>query len=402
MRKIISICLLLTLLLSCAVCVYADGQTDVIFTSNSSFAVGGTATVDLTKTAQTVLNDDAITSDMYNAALEMNMSVSWICSNGADKKGTSVTWMTEDAGKEYTCRVGFYADKALTEFIGFVDSQPFTVSDGSAPQKVEITPTGPFYLTVGKSFQQQLSCNVQGVTFENFRTSFPNGIDISSSGLISGTPSKAGFWYVTIAAYKNGEQIGDVGVEFYVEEGPAVDPPKITTKTLPEATVGQSYYVKLDCTDPDASFGEWHNPGAANDLSKTGLILTQHGELEGTPSEAGTYTFTIYAAGEGSEGYMTYTLVVKEAEGTDPTEPGTEATTENTGDATEAVTEPGETTDSTKPSKSPAQKGEKDQAENQDNDTDGGDIWIFVAIGLGVLVVGMVVAIVVILKKKKA
>ena len=75
---------------------------------------------------------------------------------------------------------------------------------------------------------------------------------------------------------------------------------------------------------------------------------------------------------------------------------------ENTGDATEAVTEPGETTDSTKPSKSPAQKGEKDQAENQDNDTDGGDIWIFVAIGLGVLLVGMVVAIVVILKKKKA
>ena len=70
--------------------------------------------------------------------------------------------------------------------------------------------------------------------------------------------------------------------------------------------------------------------------------------------------------------------------------------------APEAVTEPGETTDSAKPSKSPAQKGEKDQAENQDNDTDGGDIWIFVGIGLGVLFVGMVVAIVVILKKKKA
>ena len=322
MRKIISICLLLMLLLSCAVCVYADGQMDVIFTSNSSFSVGGKATVDLTKTAQTVMDDGAITSDMYNAALEENMSVSWICSNGTDKKGTSVTWTTEDAGKEYTCRVGFYADKELTEFVGFVDSQPFTVSGGSG----------------------------------------------------SDTP-------------KN---------------------PNITTKTLPEATVGQSYYVKLDCTDPDASFGEWYNPGKANDLSKTGLVLTQHGELEGTPSKVGSYTFTIYAAGEGGEGYMTYTLVVKEAAATDPTEssteettePGTEETSENTDDATEAVSEPDETTDSANPSESPAQKGEKDQSENQDNDTDGGDIWIFVGIGLGVLVVGMVAAIVVILKKK--
>jgi hypothetical protein len=348
------------------------------------------------------LNDDAITSDMYNAALEKNMSVSWVCSNGTDKKGTSVTWAAEDAGKEYVCRVGFYADKELTEFVAFIDSQPFTVSGGSAPQKVEITPTGPFYLTAGKSFKQQLSCNVQGVTFENFRTSFPNGIDISSSGLISGTPSKEGFWYVTIAVYKNGEQIGDVGVEFYVEEGQAVEPPKITTKTLPEATVGEKYYVKLNCSDPDATFTEWYNPGKANDLSKTELTLTQHGELEGKPTKAGTYSFCICAAGDGGEDYMTYTLVVKEAAATDPTEPGTEATTENTGDATEAVTEPGETTDSTKPSKSPSQKGEKDQAENQDNDTDGGDIWIFVGIGLGVLVVGMVVAIVVILKKKKA
>jgi hypothetical protein len=290
--------LLLTLLLSCAVCVYADGQTDVIFTSNSSFAVGGTATVDLTKTAQTVLNDDAITSDMYNAALEKNMSVSWICSNGADKKGTSVTWMTEDAGKEYTCRIGFYADKALTEFIGFVDSQPFTVSgdSGSATPKI----------------------------------------------------------------------------------------PNITTDSLPEATVGQSYYVKLDCTDPDASFGEWHNSGAANDLSKTGLILTQHGELEGTPSEAGTYTFTIYAAGEGGEDYMTYTLVVKEAEGTDPTEPS-----ESVGGT--------EGTEPTDPTENATQEGGNETNE----DKDGRSVWLIVAIVLGALIVGTVVAIVVILLKKK-
>ena len=32
------------------------------------------------------------------------------------------------AGKEYVCRVSFYADKAKTEFVDYIDSSAFTVA----------------------------------------------------------------------------------------------------------------------------------------------------------------------------------------------------------------------------------------------------------------------------------
>lgn len=98
------------------------------------------------------------------------------------------------------------------------------------------------------------------------------------------------------------------------------EPPVITTTTLPDAVVGEFYSTKLSCTDGDAVFTAYYNPGKANDLENAGLSVTQHGEIEGTPSAAGTYSFTICASGEGGEGYQTFTLNVLPPETTEPTE----------------------------------------------------------------------------------
>jgi hypothetical protein len=244
---------------------------------------------------------------------------------------------------------------------------------------------------VGQKYSAQLKASEEDAKFEEDRYSQLSefGLTLSKSGVISGTPTKAGNCHVNlIARGQGGEATANLDITVTESTGEA---PKILTEELPAAFVGVAYSFKLECSDGDAEFSEYYNPGKANDLGKTGLILTQHGELEGTPEKEGSYTFWIQAIGEGGEDYKAYTLTVKAAD---------QQPTENTGDATEAVTEPGETTDSEKPSKSPAQKGEKDQAENQDNDTDGGDIWVFVSIGLGVLLAGAAVAIVLLLKKK--
>ena len=100
-----------------------------------------------------------------------------------------------------------------------------------------------------------------------------------------------------------------------------IDPPEIKTETLPEAFVGKKYSEKLECTDADAVFSVYDDPGKANEFDQTGLNLTQHGELEGTPWKAGTYTFTICASGEGGEGYRSYTLTVTDTMATDPENP---------------------------------------------------------------------------------
>ena len=472
MKKIICTIMLLAILMTSVICVQAAGS-QVAFTGE--FKVGGTVCVDMTKTAQNVMNSPSVTSDMYNAALEGNMTVLWKCANGLDKYGQSITWTADDVGKEYFCRINFYSDKECSNFVGYTDGDPVTIT---ALQKPTILTTEKYLpeAVADQNYSLKLKCSDPNAVFEVYiHPDYANewdstGLSLTPGGELKGKPQYYGRFVFSIRAYnaagediktyildvvegaktvvevlkvpnkldyysgekldltglkvrvtkpdgtsfesKNGEKLtistsplvtlgeqkikvayGDAFDIFIVtvQEKPTENP-AITTKTLPEATVGQSYYVKLDCTDPDASFGEWHNPGAANDLSKTGLILTQHGELEGTPTKAGTYTFTICAVGEGGEGYMTYTMVVKEAEEetTDPTEP--------TEDPTESVTDPTEEPETAAPSDPSPQEDSEEKNDNKD----GGNALIFVAIGLCVLIIGMVVAIVVILKKKKA
>lgn len=316
MKKIISMCLMMVMLMSTVVTVNAASMK-VIFTGSSNFKVGGKATVDFLKTSESVMNDGSIQADMYNAALEQNMTVTWKCSNGPNKSGKSVTWAEDDAGREYVCRVSFYNDSDCTDFVDYIDSQPFVVEADSA------------------------------------------------------------------------------------------EPPEITTKSLPAATVGKYYSTKIKCTDPKASFGENYNPGKPNELSKTGLTLTSSGELKGKPAKAGTYTFTICAAGDNGEGYMTYKLTVKAAPVAETSSADTEKPTDSTEAPIDSSEAPADSTETPADSTSDIIEGTEsvsisqptnDQNQNNDNLK---DILVYVAIGLGVLLVCATVIIIVLLTSKK-
>ena len=54
--------------------------------------------------------------------------------------------------------------------------------------------------------------------------------------------------------------------------------PEIKTKVLPDGIVGQEYYFKLECTDPDGTYS------LLRSSLPDGLYLPQHGEIEGTPT----------------------------------------------------------------------------------------------------------------------
>ena len=123
-----------------------------------------------------------------------------------------------------------------------------------------------------------------------------------------------------------------------LEKGVTVKAPIITTSSIPNATAGKPYSVKLICSDSNASFSVYYNPGKSNDFNKTGLTLSSSGVISGTPSKAGTYTFTVCASGEGGEGYETYTLTVG-APSTSPTSDSTASTVTDTNDeSTQAQT----------------------------------------------------------------
>ena len=130
--------------------------------------------------------------------------------------------------------------------------------------------------------------------------------------------------------------------------------PKIQTETLPNAVVGTQYSVQLKCTDPDAEFFPYYNPGTQNDLEEgSWLGLSIDGWLMGTPTKTGTYSFSVCAMGAGGEDYGVYTLTVVEAGSQEATEPTADTqTTEPTSEsqnATMPTTEP--TTQTEQPEK---------------------------------------------------
>ena len=185
MRKIISVCLMLALVLSLPVAVFAAGA-QVKFTSASTFKVGGSAEVDVLATCSSVMDGNP-TSDMYNAALEQNIDVMWRCSNGPDKYGNPITWTADDAGKEYVCRVSFYADKAKTEFVDYIDANELS--------KI--------------------------------------GLTLAKNGVLSGTPKKAGSYTFTICAAN--EQGEDYATYTLIVKEAAETPLRKLSRRLPKA-----------------------------------------------------------------------------------------------------------------------------------------------------------------------
>ena len=101
--------------------------------------------------------------------------------------------------------------------------------------------------------------------------------------------------------------------------------PEVTTKSLADATVGKEYYVKLECSDPDAVFSEF----MGCQLSEFGLYLTQHGEIEGTPTKAGNCHINIQVVSEGGgENSVSFDLTVKAEAEPPQTTPATTPQTE--------------------------------------------------------------------------
>lgn len=162
---------------------------------------------------------------------------------------------------------------------------------------------------------------------------------------------------------------------------------EITTKSLTAATVGTEYYIRLECSDPDAVFSEF----MGSQLSEFGLYLTQHGEIEGTPIKAGNCHINVLVVSEGGgENSFSFDLTVNAAPvGTEPnpTPPESDPTQPPVSAPTDATESPQDTTDVAQPG-------------NQNNSQDF-PWWGYVVIAVGGIVIGIAIAFVFVKLKKK-
>lgn len=407
MKKFICTFLCIVMLLAMAVPVMA-AEMQVYFTSGSGFEAGDTVTVDKQKTRKSIMDDPSCNSEEYNAALEGNIRFRWFRNDSAYKDGESITLTETDKGCEFMCRAYLFNDSACTDQCGVLDSARFTVPNTGNPALTpEITTTSFPDGTVGQDYYLHLDCTVSEAKFSLFRSSLPSGLDLSEDGIISGTPTKAGFWYVVIMTEYNGVE-DTAEFEFTIKEA---------------ADTGYSMEIMQEPHKWEYTSGE--------KLDLTGLwvrIYTPDGYMDSYNGDKLGYTSKALVTVGDQKIKLTYKdavaiflVTVKPAPATEsPTTPPTEATeaptevTEAVTEVTENLTEAPEVTESetqkaTKPSGKDTKKEQVTEpvinTTGKDDQSIAGGIGIllvFLLILLFVLAAPAVVIILIVVKRKKA
>lgn len=126
-------------------------------------------------------------------------------------------------------------------------------------------------------------------------------VDTSTAGLS---------YYVCLVTGSGGGSAYSPVIPVLVMERPQA--PQLLTKSLPEATVGESYYAKLESTGTDVQFYEYYAPGEYDTLESIGLTMSAEGEITGVPKKAGEYSIALCAGNTSGESVLKWTFVVKE------------------------------------------------------------------------------------------
>ena len=296
----------------------------------------------------------------------------------------------ELSGSEIWCEIedGHYNVVSQVAYI--------TVGSYGAPPEILDIPAG---ITVKQGEEAQIRCVARSsdgsqLNFTWYETSTGKFQDMQAinRGTETGdflncdTSAVGTRYYVCGIATSGGGMAYSSLVEVNVTaQNASADAPKIQTETLPDAVVGTQYAVQLQCSDPNAEFFPYYDPGTQNDLEDgSWLGLSVDGWLMGTPAKAGTYSFAVCAMGAGGEDYGVYTLTVVEADSAETTEPTADT----------QATEPAQSIGTTTPTTSTTGSTVQTQQTRK-----GIAWWVLVLVGLGAAGIGVGVAV--ILSKKK-
>lgn len=149
-----------------------------------------------------------------------------------------------------------------------------------------------------------------GATWRVASGAIPAGLSLSSSGMLTGTPTVAGTGNFTLeATYKT-----KTGTRTYQVAVAAIDV-LLASATLPSGTAGQVYsgydfkpLLSSTAPDFDAYSATWD---VSSGSLPAGITLNSAtGLLSGTPSLAGNYNFTVRGTYLGAQGAQSYTIGV--------------------------------------------------------------------------------------------
>ena len=193
----------------------------------------------------------------------------------------------------------------VSDLNGCVQQQALALGVNCAA--ITITPSTLSTATVGTAYSQQMTATggVGTKTWSVKSGTLPVGMTLSSSGLLSGTPTDtAGNFSFTFQAMDQNSCPGTAAYSLTLQ-CPVVT---ITPTTVPNGTVASSYSTTLSASGATAPY-TWSLPTGST--LPAGLALSPTGVISGTPTVPGSYSFGVTARGAyGCPGTTTITMTV--------------------------------------------------------------------------------------------
>ena len=202
-------------------------------------------------------------------------------------------------------------------------------NEGIFENNTEANPNDPITITtaslpsgkIDENYSAVLVCDCVGAVWSITNGNLPAGLELDGvSGKISGTPTTSGTYTFTAEA-----SFGKVSSskQFTLTIAAAAQPTyslAIITSSLPDGKVGTSYNssLKAEAFGMDVSASsQW---SVSSGSLPSGLSLNAStGAITGTPSTAGTYTFTVTVTwGTLSPSSKTFTITIAADSGSDP------------------------------------------------------------------------------------
>ena len=170
---------------------------------------------------------------------------------------------------------------------------------------ITVSPTTLPSGSVGQSYNKAISASGGSGPYTLIVSigSLPTGLTLSSVGALSGTPSAEGNFTFTLVAKDNH---GCTGKRSYAVTM-ACQTINVNPSTLPNGTVGQSYHKSISASGGSSPY----NFIVSNGSLPPGLTLSSSGSVSGTPSSAGSFTFTVLTKDRfGCDGKRQYTVAI--------------------------------------------------------------------------------------------